>query len=152
MKVGAILPARCEEGSPERATLSLKRRPGRGVRVAGRGLPRQANLMRRALHYRDPIIDFIGRRGGFPALERHTGLPRVLRPGDDESSTMRVGWPEFFKAAEDHRLLFTCDDRLDQLDCAFVPRNRAASGEPRPSRLERALAFLRGLPVVRGRA
>jgi hypothetical protein len=108
--------------------------------------------MRRVLHHRDPIIDFVGRRGGFPALERHTGLPRVLRPGDDESFTVRVGWPEFFRAAEVRGLLFTCDDRLDRLECAFVPRSRAASGERRTRPLERALAFLRGLPVVRGRA
>lgn len=105
--------------------------------------------MRRALHHRDPIIDAIGRRHGFPALHRRTGLPTALRPGDDESSTVRVGWPEFFAAAEQRGLAFIFDDRVDRLDCAFVPREQARREAPLPPPLERAVAFLRLLPVVR---
>jgi hypothetical protein len=102
--------------------------------------------VRRVLHHRDRIIDAIGLSRAFPALHRSTGLPAVLRPGDDETRTQRVGWPAFFKATEERGLVFVCDD--ERFDCAFVSRAQARRAGPRARGLEQLGAFLRALPVV----
>ncbi len=102
--------------------------------------------MRRALRHRNQIIDAIGLRGAFPALHRLSGLPVVLRPGDDEAGLLRVGWPAFFKAAEDRGLAFVCDD--ERFDCAFVSRGQARRTGSGARGLMQFRSFLHALPVV----
>lgn len=65
---------------------------------------------------RDAIINYIGFRHAFPVINKVTGEPWILRHGDDESQYRRVGWYEFFRAAEARKYVFVYDDAPDKLE------------------------------------
>ncbi len=94
------------------------------------------------------VIDYIGLRGAFPALRGPDQEPAILRPGDDESGTRRVAWPEFFQAIERRHLVLVCGDS-PSLDFHFLPK-RAAMKELGVKRRQLARHSLEehGLPAL----
>lgn len=101
--------------------------------------------MRRYTDARHAIIDYLGLHGAMPALEKESGAPALLRPGDDESRLRRVAWPEFFAACESRGLGLLYDDAPESFDGRLVP---TAQGRKEGGRRRSVVEFLKALPVV----
>jgi hypothetical protein len=101
---------------------------------------------------RGRIIDYIGFHGAMPVLSASSGEPGILRPDDDGSGWVRVGWPEFFAAVEKRGYVFVYDDAAepDKLEYRFEPREAAYRelGLGRGYWAKQLWQVLRGLPVV----
>jgi hypothetical protein len=107
--------------------------------------------MKRMLGERNAIIDYIGLRGAMPVVDRETGEPGILRPGDEESRVRRVAWPEFFDAVEGRHYVLVCEDAPD-LFYRFMNKRRAMRElGMRRRELARDDLAQRGLPALHAR-
>jgi hypothetical protein len=82
-----------------------------------------------------------------PALDKTSGAPALIRPGDDESKLRRTGWPQLFAALRPQGLGLVADDAPDSFEHRFATKREARAELPLPSPIQRLLQAVKSLPV-----